>query len=139
MHSQDEVKGTIGGREEKVASSVQETQDGAKRQDDDVLDLRYKITDNEVRCMSCLVLVTGDDALQCTACGSWVCDDCIETDGDEFDESKFLCNICREISSPEPDPEPKKPRKAAVEAIVEEDKQRLAHGSSNVLPFSGDK
>ena len=25
------------------------------------------------------------------------------------------------------------------EAIVEEDKQRLAHGSSNVLPFSGDK
>ena len=25
------------------------------------------------------------------------------------------------------------------EAIVEEDEQRLAHGSSNVLPFSGDK
>ena len=63
--------------------------------------------DEEVRCNICLAYIGGQDALQCQVCHAWVCNDCIEIDGDEFNVSKFRWWMCADCTTPEPDvPEP---------------------------------
>ena len=76
--------------------------------------------DEEVRCNICLAYIgdrkKGEDVLQCQVCQAWVCNDCIEIDGNELNESKFRCEKCTDYTTPEPDiPEPKKPRKTISE------------------------
>ena len=76
--------------------------------------------DEEVRCNTCLAYIGGESALQCQVCYAWVCNDCIEIDGDELDESKFRCWMCADCTTPEPDvPEPKKPRRTMNEITKE--------------------
>ena len=88
-----------------------------------------------VRCMSCGNFKTSYSnlaiwqiALQCRLCDSWICDQCVESDGDPMDQSsfmcysygvyvqdsKFLCLICSET----PTPKWKKQRRAARESAA---------------------
>ena len=95
--------------------SEEKYQDG----DNNITDVEKE---EDVRCMGCLRFIEGQDALQCQECHHWVCNDCIEIDGDDIDETKFRCFMCEQSSSPEPDPEPKKPRliHAAMTTIQEQ-------------------
>ena len=88
-----------------------------------------------VRCMSCGNFKTSYSnlaiwqiALQCRLCDSWICDQCVESDGDPMDQSsfmcysygvyvqdsKFLCLICSET----PTPKWKKQRRAAQKSAA---------------------
>ena len=80
--------------------------DELKDQEDQVQkEQDVKITDVEkeeaVRCNTCLVYIGGENALQCQVCYAWVCNDCIEIDGDEMDESKFRCWMCADCTTPD--------------------------------------
>ena len=128
VHSPDGTEGT-GTRDDNdkgVTSITPLTAlDELKDQKDQVQEEQdVKITDvekdEEVRCNICFAYIGGEDALQCQVWHAWVCNDCIEIDGDELDESKFRCWMCADRTTPEPDvPEPKKPRKSIKETVKE--------------------
>ena len=128
VHSPDGTEGTgTGDDDDKGATSITPliSLDELRDQKDQVQEEQdVKITDvekdEEVRYNICLAYIGGEDALQCQICHAWVCNDCIEIDGDEMDESKFRCWMCADCTTPEPDvPEPQKPRKSISETVKE--------------------